>query len=296
MIPPAWTDVWICPDARGHLQATGRDSRDRKQYRYHPRFRSMRDEGKYDRLIAFSRVLPRIRRHVSADLRRPGLPRQKVLGVVIRLLDETHLRIGNDEYARENHSYGLTTLRDRHADVRGSTLCLRFRGKSGQLQHVKITDRRVARIVHRCQELPGQELFQYVDDRGRRHRIASEDVNTYLKGAAGADFTAKDFRTWGGTVCAALALKRCCGELSRHLTRHNIVGAVKEVARVLGNRPATCRKYYIDPRVIRAYESRCLSDAFNACYTGSRLHSPRALRQEEQAVVQLLSKSKRAVA
>src|SRR5438477_1948413 len=202
-VPPAWTDVWICPDPRGHLQATGRDARGRKQYRYHPRWREARDETKYGRMLDFGRALPRLRERVRRDLGREGMPREKVVAAIVRLLDCGYLRVGNPEYARENASFGLTTLRDEHARVRGERLRLRYTGKSGKVQELDIQDPRLARIVKRCQDLPGQELFRYLDDEGRPRAVASEDVNEYLRETAGEDFTAKDFRTWAGTVLAA---------------------------------------------------------------------------------------------
>ncbi len=205
-IPPAWKDVWICTSPEGHIQATGRDSRGRKQYRYHPRWRQVRDAAKYDRLIAFARALPKIRRRVARDLARPGLPREKVLAAVVRLLETTSIRIGNTEYARTNRSFGLTTLRDRHAQVNGPSIRFRFRGKHGIEHEIDLEDRRLAQIVRRCRELPGQELFQYVDESGVVHDVGSEDVNDYLRAVGGKEFTAKDFRTWVGTVLATLAL------------------------------------------------------------------------------------------
>src|SRR5947208_15875356 len=203
VIPPAWTDVWNCASEFGHIQATGRDARGRKQYRYHPRWREVRDGTKYDRMIAFGRALPVVRAKTEEHLKRPGLPREKVLAAVVRLLEQTHIRIGNDEYAKSNHSYGLTTLRDRHATINGSTVRLSFRGKSGIRREVELHDRRLARIVRGCQELPGQELFQYVGDDGAVHDVGSADVNDYLREITGQEFTAKDFRTWAGTMLAA---------------------------------------------------------------------------------------------
>ncbi len=207
VIPPAWTDIWICIDPQGHLQATGWDVRGRKQYHYHPRWNHARNETKYDRMLTFGRLLPRIRRRVAADLRRPGLPRDKILATVVRLLETTLIRIGNEEYARTNESFGLTTLRDRHVKVKSSILRFEFRGKSGIRHNVDITDRGLARVVKQSQDLPGYELFQYVDEEGSRHSITSSDVHVYLRRIAGQDFTAKDFRTWAGTVLAARALR-----------------------------------------------------------------------------------------
>src|SRR6185436_13020600 len=206
VIPPAWTDVWVCPDPNGHIQVTARDARGRKQYRYHPRYRAVRDETKFDRLLEFSRLLPIIRERVDADLSRPGLPREKVLATLVRLLEITRMRVGNDEYARENKSYGLTTLRNDHVEVSGSTLRFEFRGKSGKEHTLEVNDARLAPIVLRCQALPGKELFQYVDEDGRRQSVDSGDINQYLRDITGADITAKDFRTWSGTVIAAQEL------------------------------------------------------------------------------------------
>src|SRR5437867_8987709 len=205
-IPPAWTDVWICPSPNGHIQATGRDARGRKQYRYHERWREARDENKFDRLAQFAKALPNIRRRVARDLKLPGLPRQKVLGTIVRLLERTFIRIGNEEYARENKSFGLTTLKNRHVKVKGAQVLFRFPGKSGRQHEMDVTDRRVAKVIAKCQDLPGQDLFQYLDEEGEVQNVTSQDVNEYLREITGEDFTAKDFRTWGGTVLAAIAL------------------------------------------------------------------------------------------
>ena len=207
VIPPAWTDVWITTDPRGHLQATGRDAKGRKQYRYHPRWRAVRDENKYERMLAFGAAMPTIRARVDADLARPGLPREKVLATVVRLLEATLIRVGNEEYARENRSYGLTTLRNRHVDVHGSELRFEFRGKSGKDHQVSVRDRRLANVIRRLQELPGQEVFQYLDADGARHTIDSDDVNAYLREISGLELSAKDFRTWAGTILCAVALR-----------------------------------------------------------------------------------------
>jgi len=252
-IPPAWTDVWICSSRKGHLQATGRDARGRKQYRYHPEWRAQRDTVKYDRMIAFAKALPRIRRRVSRDLRRAGLPRERVLAAVVRLLEKTGVRIGNEEYARDNKSFGLTTLRDRHAQVGSKRIRFRFRGKGGKEGEVEVSDARLARIVGRCQDLPGQELFTYLDDEGEVRTIGSDDVNDYIREISGHDFTAKDFRTWAATVMAARALAR--GEQASTLAgaKRDVVRAVERVAEWLGNTPAVSRKSYVDPSVIDAY-------------------------------------------
>ncbi len=260
-IPPAWTDVWVCPSPRGHLQATGRDARGRKQYRYHPRWREARDETKYERMIAFGEALPRIREWVERDLALPDLPREKVLATVVRLLDTTLIRVGNEEYARQNGSFGLTTLRNRHVDVSGSTLRFHFRGKSGKEYRVDVKDRRLARILQRCQDLPGQDLFQYVDDNGELQAVESDDVNAYLREISGQDFTAKDFRTWAGTVLAACALEGLEAFESETEARHNVVQAIDSVAEQLGNTRAVCRKCYVHPAVIDAYLDRSLTGA-----------------------------------
>lgn len=254
-IPPAWTDVWISPLANGHIQATGRDARGRKQFRYHARWRSVRDGTKYERTIAFAEALPRIRERVEADLGRRGLPREKVLAAVVRLLETTFERAGNTEYAQENKSFGLTTLRDRHAMVDGGLVRFRFRGKHGKVHDVDVHDRRLARIVRSCQELPGQDLFQYVDEEGTVRDVTSDDVNAYLREISGDDFTAKDFRTWAGTVLAAQALQAL--EQAEHGTerqpKKDIVRAVEEVAHRLGNTPRVCRKCYVHPAIIDSY-------------------------------------------
>ena len=252
-IPPAWREVWICARDDGHLQATGRDARGRKQYRYHPRWREARDETKYGRLPAFARALPRIRRRVRADLGRPALPREKVLATVVRLLEATLIRVGNEAYARDNDSFGLTTLRERQVRVQGATLRFRFRGKSGVQHDVELTDRRVAAIVKRMRELPGEALFTYVDEAGETRAIESGDVNDYLKDAAGEDFTSKDFRTWAGTLLCARELRRLEAPRTDAEGRRNLGQAVEKVAKALGNTKAVCRKCYIHPRVIECY-------------------------------------------
>ena len=253
VIPPAWTDVWICRFANGHIQAVGRDVRGRKQYRYHDRWTVARDESKYERLLAFADALPRIRARTDHDLRKLGMPREKVLAAVVRLLDETSIRVGNEEYRRENKSFGLTTLRDRHAEIQGERLRFEFKGKSGKLHSVELHDRRLARVVKQCQDLPGQELFQYVDDEGERHGVESSDVNEYLREIADGDFTAKDFRTWNGTVLAMRFLRLCGPAATPRETRREVTGAIKSVAAVLGNTPAVCRKAYVHPVVVNAY-------------------------------------------
>ena len=255
VIPPAWTDVWIAPTARGHIQATGRDARGRKQYRYHDRWRAVRDEGKYDRLIAFGRALPKLRARVDADLTRHGLPRDRVLAAVIAVMEMTLIRVGNEEYAKANKSFGLTTLRDRHAHIGATRASFEFRGKSGKTHQVAFSDRRLARIVKACQDLPGQRLFQYLADDGARHAVESADVNAYLRDAIGEDFSAKDLRTWAGTVATARALKLCPECAGAAEAKRNINTCVKAVAGILGNTAAVCRKAYIHPAVLAAYEA-----------------------------------------
>jgi len=252
-IPPAWKDVWICATARGHLQATGRDAKGRKQFRYHPRWTALRDASKYERLIGFCRVMPKLRRRVARDLRRPELTHEKVVATVIRLMEATLIRVGNEEYARQNGSYGLTTLRDRHAKVRGSTVRLIFRGKSGKEVDAEVTDKRVARVVKQCQELPGQELFAYMDGSGERQTVSSQDVNDYMRETTGEDYTAKDFRTWAGTVLAAVALRELEGFQSETEAKRNVVAAIDRVAKRLGNTRAVCSRSYVHPAVLDSY-------------------------------------------
>src|SRR5213080_53028 len=254
-IPPAWTDVWICPSPTGHIQATGRDARRRKQYRYHERWRELRDENKFGRLADFAKALPRIRRRVAHEMRLPGLPREKVLATVVRLLERTFIRIGNAEYARENKSFGLTTMQGRHVTVKGARLRFRFRGKSGRQHEVDVTDRRIANIVSKCQDLPGQDLFQYVDDEGEVRNVTSQDVNDYLREITNENFTAKDFRTWAGTVLAAIALGAQGEFETKKRAKANVKTAICAVAELLGNTPAICRKCYVHPAIVKAYLS-----------------------------------------
>ena len=286
-IPPAWTDVWICASPRGHLQATGRDARGRKQYRYHPRWRAVRDEAKYGRMIAFGEALPAIRRQVDADLRRPGLPRERVVAAVVRLLEKTRLRVGNPEYARDNRSYGLTTLHDRHAEVGTTRIRFRFRGKGGKVNEVELSDVRLARIVARCQDLPGQELFAYLDEEGEVRPIGSDDVNDYLREVTGQEFTAKDFRTWSGTVLAAWALHELEAVDSEAQAKRNVVRAVEEVAEWLGNTPAVSRASYVHPAVIDAYLDGDVVRAARQT-ADARLRDLGHLQPEEAAVLALL--------
>jgi len=292
-IPPAWTEVWICPLAHGHIQAVGRDARGRKQYRYHPRWRDVRDQTKYARLIEFGRALARIRERVELDLARPGLPREKVLATVVRLLETTLIRVGNEEYARQNRSYGLTTLRSKHVTVEGPRLRFEFRGKGGKRHDVDITDRRLARVVRRCQELPGHELFQYLDDEGQRQAIDSADVNAYLRDIGGQDFTAKDFRTWGGTVLAAHALAARAAAAEHGSLKRQLAEAIAEVAQRLGNTAAICRKCYIHPEVIAAHTEKSLAAALDG---GSLVERPDRLPQEESTVLRLLEARQRLAA
>lgn len=252
-IPPAYTDIWICPSPNGHIQATGRDDRGRKQYRYHERWRAERDENKYDRMLVFGDALPKIRKRVRADLALKGLPRNKVLAAVVQLLERTFIRVGNEEYARDNKSFGLTTMRNRHVEVKGSELRFRFRGKSGIQHEVDLQDRRIAGIVRKLQDLPGQELFQYLDNDGEVHDVTSQDVNEYLHEITGEYFTAKDFRTWAGTLLAAMALHAQDSFSTKKEARTNIKDAISAVSKILGNTPAICRKCYVHPAILETY-------------------------------------------
>lgn len=287
-IPPAWTDVWICPQANGHLQATGRDARGRKQCRYHPKWRDVRDEAKYERMIKFGQALPAIRAEVDRALKLPGLPREKVLATIVYLLEATMMRVGNEEYARTNKSFGLTTLRNRHVKVDGSDVEFRFRGKSGVYHQVKVHDARLARIIRRSRDLPGQELFQYVDEDGETHSIDSSDVNEYLREISGEDYTAKDFRTWSGTVLAALALQEFEKFDSEAQAKKNIVRAIESVAEKLGNTPSICRKCYVHPAVLDAYLDGAVLQALRERTEEELVEELHALEPEEAAVLALL--------
>jgi len=287
-IPPAWTDVWICPDYRGHLQATGRDDRGRKQYRYHPQWRETRDETKFSRMVSFGKALPAIRTRVQRDLALPGLPRNKVLATIVRLLDTTFIRVGNEEYARANKSFGLTTMRNRHVRVRGSTVHFQFQGKSGRKHVLDVWDPRLARVVKRCQNLPGQELFQYLDQKGRQNAVQSDDVNHYLRRISGQDFTAKDFRTWAGTTLMASALQECQKLNPRGSRRKSIVRAIEKVAQKLGNTVAVCRKCYIHPAFVEAYLQGTLAGLLKGCAERKVGHPSRLLSVEETAVLKFL--------
>ena len=288
-IPPAYQSVWICPLANGHLQATGLDARGRKQYRYHPQWRAVRDDAKYGRMIAFGEALPALRARVSADLARRGMPREKVLAATLRLLEQTHIRVGNEAYARENNSFGLTTLHNDHVDVSGSTAHFHFRGKSGKDHAIDLHDKRLARIIRQCQELPGDELFEYLDEDGQPRTVDSADVNAYLQEISGHDLTAKDFRTWAGTVLAARALTNCEDCLSETQAKRAIAQAIKRVAAQLGNTPAVCRKCYVHPAVLDSYSSGTL----RACLSrraadADPLPASQASPDEERAILDLL--------
>ncbi len=289
-IPPAWTDVWICPDPEGHVQATGRDARGRKQYRYHPQWRRVRDETKFERMITFGRLLPAIRARVTSDMGLRGLPRDKVLATVVHLLETTLIRVGNADYARQNRSYGLTTLRDRHVAADGSELRFRFKGKGGRSWRLRIRDRRVARIVRSCQDLPGQHLFQYLDAEGAPREVTSSDVNAYLREVTGHDVTAKDFRTWAGTVLAAMALAEFAAVDGQAATKRHIRAAIETVAGRLGNTPTICRRCYVHPEIIDGYLDGALGQ-----HIGDRVRAELSgvldtLRPEEALVLAFLER------
>ncbi|MGG5809379.1 DNA topoisomerase IB [Falsiroseomonas sp. CW058] len=287
-IPPAWTQVWICPHPDGHIQATGRDEKGRKQYRYHPRWREVRDAAKYDHMLDFAKALPAIRARVEADLKRPGLPREKVLATVVQLLETTLIRVGNDDYAKANGSYGLTTLRNRHVEVDGAELRFAFKGKSGKTWQLGVADRRVARIVRACQDLPGQELFAYRDADGTPRDVTSADVNAYLREVSGRDITAKDFRTWSGTVLAALALREFERFDNQAAAKRNVKRAIERVAARLGNTPTICRKCYVHPAVIDGYLDQGLVAEMEAEARAELSGELAKLRPEEGAVLVLL--------
>lgn len=284
-IPPAWTDVWICPSPRGHIQATGRDDKGRKQYKYHPKWREVRDGNKYERILAFADALPTIGEHTARDLSKHGLPREKVLATVAQLLDTTLIRVGNREYAKENNSFGLTTMRKRHVDVDGAAIRFHFLGKSGKEHDVDIRDRRLAGIVKRCLEMPGYELFKYIDEDGERHDIESGDVNDYLREITGQDFTAKDFRTWAGTVLAAQALQEFEKFDSEAAAKKNVVAAIETVAKRLGNTPAICRKCYVHPVVLDSYLEGSLVEMLRERVDEELSESIGDLEPEEAAVL-----------
>jgi DNA topoisomerase-1 len=296
VIPPAWTDVWICPSPNGHLQAFGWDARGRKQYRYHAHYREHRDQAKFSRMIAFGTVLALIRRQVQHDLDRRGLGKEKVLATVVRLLETTYIRVGNDEYARENDSFGLTTMRDRHVRIAGTKLMFRFRGKSGLEHVIELSDQRLARIVKQCQDLPGYELFQYVNEAGEICRVDSADVNRYIREICGQDFTAKDFRTWAGTVLAARELYEAGPCTSPTAGKRAIVTAIKSVAKRLGNRPSTCRKYYIHPAILDAYTEGLLFPAMRQGEEQNSAYAGLGLRPEEYSVMVLVAEHQQKLA
>ena len=302
VIPPAWTDVWITRHAQGHLQATGRDARGRKQSRYHPHWREVRDATKYERMALFAQALPRIREQVEHDLGRPGMPRPKVLATIIKLMEETHIRVGNAEYAKENKSYGLTTMRNKHVHVQGSTIHFDFKGKSGVHHTIDLSDKRLARIIKRCEEIPGYDLFQYLDHDGNHHHITSQDVNDYLREITGEHFTAKDFRTWAGSVLAGQMLREIGPFTTATQAKKNVVQAITAVAERLGNTPSVCRKCYVHPAVLEAYLSGGMANVTpqQAKEIKEEIREVKqeleeeiaehttALRKEEQALVSLL--------
>ena len=294
VLPPAWKQVWICTDPRGHLQATGRDARGRKQSRYHPRWRAIRDETKYERMLLFGKALPAIRSRLEEDLALPGLPRNKVLATILSVMERTFIRVGNEEYARQNKSYGLTTMRTRHVEIKGATVTFRFRGKSGKQHSVGVEDRRLARVIRRCQDLPGYELFEYLDDEGEVRKVDSADVNDYLRAISGEEFTAKDFRTWAGTVLASMALRDFEESTSANQAKKNLVDAVKTVAHRLGNTPAVCRKCYVHPYIVECYLAGKLQRQIRQkvdAMTDQLLPEveQEALLKEEAAVLRLLA-------
>jgi DNA topoisomerase-1 len=290
-IPPAYEDVWICPDPNGHIQAVGRDARGRKQYRYHPRWREVRDEAKYTKMLVFGRVLPRIRAQVEHDLARPGLPREKVLAAVVRLLETTLMRVGNEEYAKTNKSFGLTTLRNRHVKVEGGKLHFDFRGKHGLDHHIDLNDRRLARLVRRLQDLPGQELFEFLDEEGKPHPISSHDVNDYLREITGEEVTAKDFRTWAATNLAAIALRELESFDTKARAKKNVKQAVEAVSKMLGNTPAICRKCYIHPAIFDGYLDGSLPEALKRRADEALATHGGGLTAEEAAVTAFLSRA-----
>jgi DNA topoisomerase-1 len=287
-IPPAWRDVWICPQRNGHLQATGRDARGRKQYRYHPKWREAQDQSKYERVIAFAKTLPKIRRAVARDLKKRGLRREKVLAACVKLLETTLIRVGNDEYARDNESFGLTTMQDEHVKLRGPTIRFDFRGKHGIEHEIDLEDLLLARIVHACRDLPGQELFQYLDEAGAVRDVGSGDVNDYLRSITGEDFTAKDFRTWAGTALAAQALQEFQDFDSAAAAKRNITKAIERVAERLGNTQAICRKSYVHPAIIEAYMDRSLIKTLKRRTETELRGRMHRLSSEEAAVLALL--------
>jgi DNA topoisomerase-1 len=287
-IPPAWIDVWICPFADGHIQATGRDAKGRKQYKYHELFREIRESSKYEHIVAFADALPGIRKIVREHMKLRGLPREKVLATVIDLLESTLIRVGNDDYAKKNKSYGLTTLKNHHAEVNGSEVRFRFTGKSGKQWSLKVRDRRIAKIIRQCQDLPGQELLQYLDEEGNRHDVSSNDVNEYLREISGLEITAKDFRTWAGTVLAALALSQFEAFDSTAQAKRNLRAAIERVAARLGNTPTICRKCYVHPDIINSYLDGNLALAVKTELESQLTDDLSQLEPEEAAVLAML--------
>jgi DNA topoisomerase-1 len=288
VIPPAWNDVWICQNPDGHLQATGRDARGRKQSRYHPRWREVRDEVKYERMMQFGGALPAIRKQVEHDLALPGLQRKKILATIVRLMEMTFIRVGNMEYARENQSYGLTTMRSRHVTVKGSTVTFNFKGKSGVQHTIDVSDRRMAKIVKTCRDIPGYELFQYLDDDGNRHAVDSTDVNDYLSAITEQHFTAKDFRTWAGTVLTCVMLREFETYESATQAKKNVIQAIKSVAKLLGNTPSVCRKCYVHPAVLESYLSGAMIETIKQLGETKGSVATNALRHDETAMMHLL--------
>jgi DNA topoisomerase-1 len=288
-IPPAWTDVWICPSERGHIQAVGRDARGRKQYRYHEKWRTTRDGAKYEKIIDFAKALPNIRKKARQHLKLPGLPKEKVLAAIILIMEKTLIRVGNDEYAKSNKSFGLTTLQDKHAKIKGGKIHFEFRGKSGVAHEIDLEDPRLADVAKKCQDLPGQELFQYLDEQGKVCDVGSADVNEYLRSIAGQEFTAKDFRTWAGTVLAATALEEIGTFNSQKQAKQNMVQAVEAVAKQLGNTKAVCRKCYIHPAILQSYLDGSLASSL-ARRAGALAGSPGKLRPEEVSVLKMLER------
>ena len=287
-IPPAYMNVWISPDPNGHIQATGRDAKGRKQYRYHPRWRATRDENKYERMLAFGKALPGIRERVEHDLSRKGMPREKVLAAVVRLLETTMIRVGNDEYAKSNKSYGLTTMQDKHVQINGSKIQFKFRGKSGVRHTISLADKRLAKIVQRSKDIPGQELFQYIDEDGKRQDVTSGDVNAYLREISGQDFTAKDFRTWSGTLLAMMALQEFEVFDKQSQAKKNVVQAIERVAERLGNTPSVCRKCYVHPEVLNSYLDGTLLTFLKERAEQELQENLGGLQAEEAAVLALL--------
>ena len=294
-IPPAWTDVWICASPNGHIQATGRDARGRKQYKYHERWREVRDSTKFERMVEFAAVLPKVRKRIAADLSSRGLSRQKVLATVVYLLENTLIRVGNSDYAKQNKSFGLTTLRDGHVDINGSELHFEFKGKSGKTWKLRMRDRRIASVVKSCQDLPGQHLFQYVDENGERQQVTSTDINAYLREIAGSDVTAKDFRTWAGTVLAAMALAEFEVFDSQASAKRNIKAAIEKVAARLGNTPTICRQCYVHPEIVNAYLEGSVLKAVRQQAESELKRRLGKLAPEEAAVLSLIQSRLRRV-